>query len=211
MYLEFLNELIPEIEKRTYIRLEIYANELVKFNKAINLVSPSTIPKMGDIHFADSLLGAQIVRKSLNPSDPLYDLGSGNGFPGLAFAMLYPEIEIILVERDSRKCEFLKHIVDLTKLENVKVINNEIKALGNSAIKQAMARGLAPIPRALLHFRPLFPPSGKFYHFKSDSWAKEVADIPSQAFSVWECGLLETYHLPQQKSEQAIVLTTRIV
>ncbi len=211
MHLEFLNDLITDLEKRTYIRLEIYANELVKFNKAINLVSPSTIPKMGDIHFADSLLGSQIVRKHMVASEALYDLGSGNGFPGLAFGILYPEIEINLVERDSRKCEFLKHIIDLTKIENVNVINTEIRALGNSSIKQAMARGLAPIPRALLHYRALFPPGGQFYHFKSDSWAKEVADIPSQVFSVWECGLLETYRLPEQKSDQAIVLTTRIV
>ncbi len=210
MRLEKLREHFPEIEKKTYVRLEIFANELVKFNKAINLVSPSTIGKMDMIHFADSILGSSIVRSEIKETTPLYDLGSGNGFPGLVFGILYPNIEIRLVERDLRKCEFMKHIADLCKLDNLKTMNQEIKSLPNASVEQAMARGLAPIPRALLHFRSIFNHGGRFYHFKSDSWSKEVADIPTQVFSVWHCELVSTYELPEIGIQQAIVLSEKL-
>ena len=39
----------------------------------------------------------------------IFDIGSGNGFPGLLMAILDPGHEYNLVESDARKCEFLKH------------------------------------------------------------------------------------------------------
>ena len=210
MRLEVIKELFPNIEHQTYIRLEIFANELIKFNKTINLISPNTESKIDLIHFADSMLGSAIVREAISETVPLYDLGSGNGFPGLVFAIMYPKVEVIMVERDLRKTEFMKHVADLCKLTNVTVLNQEIKHIHSGTVQQAMARGLAPIPRALLHFRSIFSYGGIFLHFKSDSWAKEVADIPSQAFSVWECKLLDTYKIPKLGIQQAIVITERI-
>ena len=101
----------PDIDDKAHDMLKQYWIELLKFNKAINLISRKTVLNADAIHFADSIMGAQIVRKKANRNEYLYDLGSGNGFPGLVYSILYPDQKVILLDSDERKCEFLKHVI----------------------------------------------------------------------------------------------------
>ena len=67
-----------DVSRETLERLEIYAALLRQWQKAVNLVAPSTLDAVWHRHFADS---AQIVR--LAPEARSWvDLGSGAGFPG---------------------------------------------------------------------------------------------------------------------------------
>ena len=50
------------------------------------------------------------------------DLGSGNGFPGLFFTVLYPEILFYLCEINRKKSEFLKYSANEMGVSNVKVL-----------------------------------------------------------------------------------------
>ncbi|HEX5999945.1 MAG TPA: 16S rRNA (guanine(527)-N(7))-methyltransferase RsmG [Hyphomicrobiaceae bacterium] len=69
----------------TIDRLTLYERLLRQWQKAVNLVAPSTLEHVWHRHFADS---AQIV--SLSPPDvrSWIDLGSGGGFPGLVAAIM---------------------------------------------------------------------------------------------------------------------------
>ncbi|HEX5958783.1 MAG TPA: 16S rRNA (guanine(527)-N(7))-methyltransferase RsmG [Hyphomicrobiaceae bacterium] len=69
----------------TIERLTLYEKLLRQWQKAVNLVAPSTLDDIWHRHFADS---AQIV--PLAPPDlrSWIDLGSGGGFPGLVAAIL---------------------------------------------------------------------------------------------------------------------------
>lgn len=88
-------------------RFKIYHALLLKWQKAINLVSPKTIDDAWTRHFYDS---AQLVNFIPDSIKTLADLGSGAGFPGLVIALLRPDINIHLIESDQRKCEFLKTV-----------------------------------------------------------------------------------------------------
>ena len=66
-----------DVSRETTERLEIYAACLSGLQKAINLVSQTTIDNLWQRHFADS---AQIVELATD-SRIWADLGSGAGFP----------------------------------------------------------------------------------------------------------------------------------
>ena len=51
----------------------------------------------------------------------LLDLGSGNGFPGVVFGILYSTVNVVLVDRDIRKAEYLKTVISELKLTNLRV------------------------------------------------------------------------------------------
>ncbi|MEQ1723025.1 MAG: RsmG family class I SAM-dependent methyltransferase, partial [Pseudobdellovibrio sp.] len=102
----------PELDEKTHDLLKKYWLELQKFNKVVNLISQKTMLNADAVHFADSIKASQTVRKKANKNNYLYDLGSGNGFPGLVYAILYPDQKMILMDSDERKCEFLKHMAD---------------------------------------------------------------------------------------------------
>ena len=74
------------VSRETIGKLEAYAGLLAKWQKAVNLVAPSTLPDIWHRHFADS---AQLLGHG--PTEPVgnwVDLGSGAGFPGLVLAIL---------------------------------------------------------------------------------------------------------------------------
>ncbi len=88
------------------VKLKAYLALLIKWQKAINLVSPKTIDHAWQRHFLDSL---QIV--DLVPREAIVaDLGSGAGFPGLVLAMARPDVQVHLIESDERKGQFLKNV-----------------------------------------------------------------------------------------------------
>ncbi|HEX4925919.1 MAG TPA: RsmG family class I SAM-dependent methyltransferase, partial [Bdellovibrionales bacterium] len=72
----------PDLKPETQNLLSGYFRELLRFNKTINLVSPRSLPDADRLHFADSILGGQIVLND-NTAEVIHDLGSGNGFPGM--------------------------------------------------------------------------------------------------------------------------------
>lgn len=205
-----IKEWFPGLSDKIHADLKSYHNELLKFNKVVNLVSPKTIPHADAIHFADSILSSQEVYKKINKNSMLYDIGSGNGFPGLVFSILYPDIQITLLDSDERKCEFLKHIVTVLNLKNVVVSNKKLEMLPNDSIPQAICRGFAPLPKALLNLRKLVKSGGSVFHLKADEWSMEVSQIPTQLCSVWQPTLDSEYKLPIGEIRLFIVRTDKI-
>ncbi len=73
-----------DVSRETIARLATYEALLRQWQKAVNLVAPSTLDAVWHRHFADS---AQLL--SLAPAARTWvDLGSGAGFPGLVVAIL---------------------------------------------------------------------------------------------------------------------------
>lgn len=88
-------------------KLKTYLVLLLKWQKAVNLVSPASLPEAWERHFLDS---AQVEKYLPQGPFTLADLGSGAGFPGLALAMLRPELKVHLIESDDKKGQFMKTV-----------------------------------------------------------------------------------------------------
>jgi 16S rRNA (guanine527-N7)-methyltransferase len=199
-----------DLDVTTLKNLKVYFDELVKFNKVINLISPKTLPNADAIHFADSILSCRFVFEKMNKNNTIHDLGSGNGFPGLVFSILYPQQKVVLMDSDERKCEFLKHVIKTIGLTNVEVQNKKIDLLPSDSIKQAICRGFAPLPKVLLMLRKIVSKDGMVFHLKSEEWAMEVSQIPSQLCSVWQPKLAAEYRLPVGDVKMFVVETEKI-
>ena len=147
-----------KVPRETILRLERYAECLAHWQKAINLVGPSTLAALWPRHFADS---AQLL--NLAPDARLWlDLGSGAGFPGLVIAILktgVPDFRMHLVESNRKKCAFLAEVARATAAP-VDIHAMRIEELAESAhsLKPDVvsARALAPLPRLFELASPFF-------------------------------------------------------
>ena len=159
-----------DVSRETLDRLAIYEGLLRQWQKAVNLVAPSTLDAIWHRHFADS---AQVVR--LAPQARSWvDLGSGAGFPGLVVAILLAEApspclvgegtrpKITLIESDSRKCAFLREVARKTGI-TVDILSTRIEQAATHTSLESpevvSARALAPLDRLLGLSAPLFTPS----------------------------------------------------
>jgi 16S rRNA (guanine527-N7)-methyltransferase len=199
-----------DLDEKIQGQLKTYFLELQKFNKVLNLISAKTLVHADAIHFADSILASRIVRNKVNKNAYLYDLGSGNGFPGMVYGILYPDQKVILIDSDERKCEFLKHVADALGLLNVVVQNKKIEMLPAATIEQAICRGFAPLPKALLTLRKIVKKGGVVFHLKSEEWALEVSQIPTQLCSMWQPALELEYKLPIGDIKMFVVRTNKL-
>lgn len=100
-----------DVSRETEERFDIYARLIQKWNPAINLVAPNTLPDLWDRHFRDSL---SVWNAGAVSSGSWLDMGTGGGFPGVVIAILAaekaPALQINCVEIDIRKATFLRNV-----------------------------------------------------------------------------------------------------
>ncbi len=89
-------------------QLVLYARELEKWNKKVNLTAARNDRELVVKHFLDSMFCGQAL--DLTRSVQLLDVGSGAGFPGLPLKILNQDLEVWLLEPNQKKTAFLRHI-----------------------------------------------------------------------------------------------------
>lgn len=128
------------VSRETTQKLSLYAEELSKWQKSINLIGKNTLPDIWTRHFLDS---AQLRKFLHKDRGRIVDVGSGAGFPGLVLSIL-GEDQIDLVERDMRKCAFLRAVVHRTGA-TARVLNMDISEYVPTPALTITARAVAEI------------------------------------------------------------------
>lgn len=132
------------VSRETLARLQIYADLLVKWQKAVNLVGPGTLADIWRRHFLDS---AQLLPLAPDGARIWVDLGSGAGFPGLVLAIL-GAADVHLIESDGRKCAFMQEVARLTEAK-VQIHRCRIESAPQLRASICVARALAPLSKLL--------------------------------------------------------------
>ena len=105
---------------------EIYHDELLTWNKKINLVSVKSDLDIPIRHFLDSLTLAPFIK---DQRSQVLDIGSGAGFPGIPLKIAIPSLKVFLCESSRKKTSFLKHIIRTLHLTDITVIHNRAEHL----------------------------------------------------------------------------------
>jgi 16S rRNA (guanine527-N7)-methyltransferase len=111
-----------------FAKLAAYIAEIERLNPKLGLVGASG-DELVIKHILDSLAPIGIIRKLLgNRARPrIADLGSGAGLPGVPLALALPDAEVALIDRMTRRTDFLRSLLDLLPLPNVEVIETQVE------------------------------------------------------------------------------------
>ncbi|HEY8725025.1 MAG TPA: RsmG family class I SAM-dependent methyltransferase [Gaiellaceae bacterium] len=101
----------------------------------------------------DSLRGTELVARF---EGPIVDVGSGGGAPGIPLAHALPEREVVLLEAELRKCEFLEQWAP----PNARVVRGRAEEQELDWAGVAVARALAHPPTAAEWCLPLVREGG---------------------------------------------------
>ena len=157
-------------------KLNHYHNLLLKWQKTINLVSPTTLDNAWERHFEDSL---QLLEHIPENTKSICDIGSGAGFPALVIAMSRPDIHVSLIESDARKCAFLRTVSRETSCDNVRIHNDRIEnKISDMDVDMVTCRALASVRQLIIYTKPLWDNNINFQILmpKGKNWRDEIVE-----------------------------------
>lgn len=99
-------------------QLTEFLNILMQWNKIFNLTAIDEIDKAVYLHLIDSLLIAPYIQ-----GHHCLDIGSGGGLPGIPLAILFPEKQWTLLDKNNKKTRFLTQVVAQLSLTNVNIVH----------------------------------------------------------------------------------------
>ncbi len=120
------------------------------------------------------------------------DVGSGAGFPGIPIAVVLPESDVMLIEVNRRKANFLREVVRRLGLTNARVMECRADDIQADASAQrfdaVVSRAVWSVTDLVRRAGHLVAPGGVLIAMKGPAVREEVArlDLATLRFSVQE-------------------------
>ena len=170
-----------------------FATLLGDVGVARGLIGPREVPRIWERH----LLNCAVV---VNPAAGLVptgarvaDVGSGAGLPGLVWAIVRPDLSVVLIEPLLRRSTFLTEAVaELGLQERVTVLRGRAEEVLRDPSWQpadvVTARAVAPFARLVGWTTPLLATGGMLVALKGSSATAELAEAQRECT---EAGLID--------------------
>lgn len=202
-------ELGVNLDAAQVARFDLFAEELKKWNRKINLTAITDDEGIAVKHFVDSLSLLTLVK---GPGR-LLDIGSGAGFPGIPAQIVDPSLEIVSVDAVVKKISFQKQAVRLLNLSNFTALHVRAETLEETYPEYfdwAVSRAFSDIPSFVSMALPLIKNDGRIVAMKGRTAAEEVAaaegalaDLGVQVESV------QNFRLPIGGDARSLVLLVK--
>jgi len=157
--------------------LEQYERELLDWNSRFNLTAIRDSQGIQVKHFLDSLTCFLAFKDSMGGK--VIDIGTGAGFPGIPIKIVFPQLEVTLVESIGKKSDFCRHMIKLLDLDGIHVIQERAEILGQSPAYRekydwAVARAVAILPTLSEYLLPFVQVGGRVLAMKGESGPAEA-------------------------------------
>ncbi|MEN8171489.1 MAG: 16S rRNA (guanine(527)-N(7))-methyltransferase RsmG [Chloroflexota bacterium] len=195
--------------------LAVYAQELRDWNQRYSLTAIRNAEKIRVKHLLDSLSAHLVMMNT--PIIRIIDVGTGAGFPGLPLKILWPHLQLTLVESVEKKVRFCQHVVDKLSLENVQIVRDRAEVLGRQDEHReqydwAVARAVAQMPILMEYLLPFVRVGGRALAMKGDTGPTEV-HAAEQAITLLGGRLsqITPVELPGVVEERYLVVIDKVV
>lgn len=159
----------------------LYYETLIEWNKVMNLTAITEFDDVVDKHFLDSAaLGFDIqMRSILNRNMKMIDIGTGAGFPGIPLKILFPELQIVLVDSLNKRVKFLNEVIEKLELHQITSIHARAEELAHKEeyreqFDMCVSRAVANLSSLCEYCMPFVKIGGLFVSYKSADIDLEV-------------------------------------
>lgn len=194
-------------------QFEIYMDYLLKYNKHTNLTSITEPSQIVIKHFLDSLL--LTISVDINNSGSIIDVGTGAGFPGVPVKIVYPNINLTLLDSLNKRLVFLESLIKKLNL-NADIIHNRAENGGSLATLRekfdcCTSRAVASLNILAEYCLPYLKIGGMFAALKGPNVEDDIKNA-KKSISLLGGALVKTEHfeLPDRSGQRSVVLIKKI-
>lgn len=168
---------IPPITDEKEKLLRLYCKLLsIWSSEKVRLTGPRDEDTIWKDHVRDCLFGLSLLPKG----GKVIDVGTGGGLPGAAWAICRPDLEVVLLDSQSKKTNALSSMMDELDLKNVKVLwgrSEDIAKTERESFDLATARGVSELGVVAEYLSPLVKVGGKILAVKGPAYLEEMHKV----------------------------------
>ncbi len=206
-FIESLRKLNIDITSRQLEQLEEYYNLLVEWNEKINLTRITLKDDVYLKHFYDSATIVKVI--DLNKVDTFCDFGTGAGFPGIVIKILFPHLNVTLVDSLNKRINFLNIVIEKLKLEKIVAIHSRIEDFARTHREKfdlVTARAVASLPVLLEYATGIIKKDKYFVAMKASIDEELEQSINAQKTLKIKLIDKNSFLLPKENSVRNILL-----
>ena len=184
---------LNEVQKKQF---DDYYQLLFKYNQVMDLTNVIEENQVYERHFYDSICIAFF--KDFNHLK-VCDVGSGAGFPAIPLKIVFPKMQLTIIDSLNKRMNFLKEVVQTLHLENVEIHTTRVEEVDKKYrdyFDIVTARAVASLPILLELCLPLVKVNGLMVALKGQKGLQELQDSQN-AMEKLKCILFETYKKEQ--------------
>jgi 16S rRNA (guanine527-N7)-methyltransferase len=189
---------------------ELFAFELKKWNRKVNLTA---ICKDSDIavkHVIDSLQFASCI----TANDVVLDIGSGAGIPAIPLKILKPDVTIVSVDAVGKKIMFQRHIARLLGLKGFEALHARVETLQSTHagfFDVISSRAFSKLDAFVALASPLLKSGGKIIAMKGPDVQAEMDAARDELRHLgFEISSVQNYSLPMNKGGRSLVTISEL-
>lgn len=194
-------------------QFETYFEMLVEWNEKINLTAVTEKEEVYLKHFFDSVTPAFYV--DFNEIETICDVGAGAGFPSIPLKIIYPHLQITIVDSLNKRIKFLNELANKLEIDKVNFVHDRAETFGKGQYRESFdlvtARAVARLSVLSELCLPLVKKGGQFVALKGSQGEEELDDAQF-AISVLGGKLNKVYEfkLPLEESTRQIIAIDKL-
>lgn len=122
-FINKLKELDIILTDKQLEQLNIYANFLIEYNTHTNLTAITNSEDIYLKHFYDSLTITKQQEVDFKENISIIDVGTGAGFPGMILKIVFPNIQLTLLDSNNKKITFLQELSNKLNIDDIIFVN----------------------------------------------------------------------------------------
>ena len=172
-FISRLQELDITVTDNQYQQFERYYDTLIAWNKKMNLTAITDKDDVFLKHFYDSLCFVKGIKLT---NQALLDVGSGAGFPSIPLKIVYPNLQITIIDALQKRIMFLDALKNTLKLD-VTLVHGRVESFDERASYDIVtARAVAPLNVLCELCLPFVKVGGVFLPLKGGSVDEELKE-----------------------------------
>ena len=196
------------ISQHTVQSLVAYSEELLKWNRKINLTAITDPREIAVKHFIDSMFFVQQVKNG----ERLLDIGSGAGIPSIPLKIDKPEVEVVSVDAVAKKIHFQRHVARILGLQKFDALHMRIEELAKTeqqSFDVITSRAFSSLEMFVTVSAPLLSKTGRLIAMKGPASDDEMKGVPDMLRSHgFEIHGVDSYKLPFNYGERRLITIT---
>ena len=115
--MQIIHKYFPDLTEKQIEQFTDLQQLYQHWNAQINVISRKNMDTLYTNHILHSLAIAKVIQ--FEKGTKILDIGTGGGFPGIPLAILFPEVDFLLVDSIGKKIKVVNEVSNAIGLTNV--------------------------------------------------------------------------------------------